>query len=237
MTSSKSNDLNSAHSLGNSREPELGSSKKLGEPPCSLEGSEFSAPLETAIPLEAPRSVYVAAPSYVAAPRPVPPSSPSLATAAPTTPALAAPFPVAPAPSVRRPDEVTISLLDERVIVDRKRQKIGEVVIRKEIETRIVEVPVRREKLIVEQVSPQYKQLTVVELGQATADETSAAEADAPLDVLSVSAEFASIQEAIRFLSAIAADPSAGSQKVQMQLLATHAAQRDACERWLEQFV
>ena len=54
--------------------------------------------------------------------------------------------------------EEKISLLEERLIVDFVRRKVGEIVIRKEVETCLlqVEVPVRREKLIVEQVSPDY---------------------------------------------------------------------------------
>lgn len=61
--------------------------------------------------------------------------------------------------------EEVIRLLEERLVIDRKRRKVGDVVVRKEIETRIVEVPVQREKLIVEQVSPEYKQLAVIDLG------------------------------------------------------------------------
>jgi stress response protein YsnF len=57
--------------------------------------------------------------------------------------------------------EEVISLLSERLKVDYTRHKIGEIVVRKEIETQIlqVQVPIRHEKLIVEQVSPEYKQL------------------------------------------------------------------------------
>ncbi len=59
-------------------------------------------------------------------------------------------------------------LLEERLMVDLTRRKIGEVVIRKEIDTQLVQVqiPVRREKLIVEQVSPEYKLLAEIDLGQ-----------------------------------------------------------------------
>ena len=64
--------------------------------------------------------------------------------------------------------EEKISLLEERLIVDFTRRKICEVVVRKEIETCLlqVEVPVRREKLIVEQVSPDYKRLAEIDMGQ-----------------------------------------------------------------------
>jgi len=64
--------------------------------------------------------------------------------------------------------EELIRLLGERVVVDRNKRKVGEVIVRKVIETRMVQVqvPVRHEKLIVEQVSPERKQLAEIDLGQ-----------------------------------------------------------------------
>jgi Domain of unknown function (DUF2382) len=66
--------------------------------------------------------------------------------------------------------EEVISLLEERLMVDIIRRQIGEIVVRKEIETHVVrvEIPIRREKLIVEQVSPEYKRLAEVDLGQTS---------------------------------------------------------------------
>jgi len=63
-------------------------------------------------------------------------------------------------------EEEIIRLLGERLVVDRGKRKIGEVIVRKEIETRMIQVPVRREKLIVEQVSPERKQLAEINLGR-----------------------------------------------------------------------
>ena len=60
-----------------------------------------------------------------------------------------------------------VRLVEERLVVNRSKHKIGEVIVRKEIETRIIQVPVRYEKLIVEQVSPERKQLVKIDLGQA----------------------------------------------------------------------
>jgi Domain of unknown function (DUF2382) len=64
--------------------------------------------------------------------------------------------------------EEVIPLLEERLMVNLTRRKVGEVVVRKEIETHIlqVQVPIRREKLIIEQVIPDYKRLAEVDLGQ-----------------------------------------------------------------------
>ncbi|WP_373544034.1 YsnF/AvaK domain-containing protein [Chamaesiphon sp.] len=65
--------------------------------------------------------------------------------------------------------EEVFSLLEERLIVSLSKRKIGEIVVRKEVETQIVQVqvPIQREKLIVEQVSPEYKLLAQIDLGQA----------------------------------------------------------------------
>jgi Domain of unknown function (DUF2382) len=64
--------------------------------------------------------------------------------------------------------EEIFSLLEERLMVNFTRRKIGEIVVRKEVETHIlqVQVPVRHEKLIVEQVSPEYQRLAEIDLDQ-----------------------------------------------------------------------
>jgi hypothetical protein len=65
-------------------------------------------------------------------------------------------------------EQRVIPLLEERLMVDLARQKMGEIVVRKEIETHTitVNVPVRNEKIIVEQVSPIYKKIAEVSLGK-----------------------------------------------------------------------
>lgn len=63
-------------------------------------------------------------------------------------------------------DDHTIQLLAERLVIERHQRKVGEVVVRKVIETQIVEIPIRREKLIVERISPEHEQLAEIELGQ-----------------------------------------------------------------------
>jgi Domain of unknown function (DUF2382) len=82
-------------------------------------------------------------------------------------------------------DEV-ISLLEERLMVSFTRQKIGEIVVRREVETRIlqVQVPVRHEKLIVEQVSPEYKQLAEIDLCQGNTQSIVSGEIDSPEDAI-----------------------------------------------------
>lgn len=131
---------------------------------------ETSTALESGAALEAPaiREIYhSAAPveaAYIS-------QSPALASAeSETADRFEPPAKILPPDKIL--DEKIIPLLAERVIVDRHKRKSGEVVIRKVIETEVIEVVVRREKLIVEQVSPEYKELAVIDLGQTSVEET-----------------------------------------------------------------
>lgn len=135
---------------------------------------EESAPLEASAPLEGyqmPPVIRSTTPiSPTPTPAPVPPAPVYTNTAIP---------PLTPVPpTTSRPDAIppsilpeettvsseTIPLLEERVVVDHRKRKVGEVIVRKEIETEIIEVPVQREKLIVEQVGSEHKQLAEIDL-------------------------------------------------------------------------
>lgn len=60
--------------------------------------------------------------------------------------------------------ENNIPLHQEKLTVKRQRRKIGEVIIRKEVETEIVRIPLRREKLIVErEINSQIEQLAEID--------------------------------------------------------------------------
>jgi hypothetical protein len=141
-----------------------------------------------------------------------------------------------PEPLRNQPDEVVIPLLEERVVVNRRRRKVGEVVVRREIETYIVKVPIRREKLIVEQFSPEYQQIAVVELGQAQVTEFDNLEAVEVSDSPTVSGEFSSAKAAIYFLEAIASEPDSDLQKVQVRVVLKDAARQTIYQRWLDDY-
>jgi Domain of unknown function (DUF2382) len=70
--------------------------------------------------------------------------------------------------SKRVVQEQSIQLLEERLNVDYIKRKVGEVIIRKQVETHIIEVPVRREKLIVEQINPEHKKILEIDLANET---------------------------------------------------------------------
>jgi stress response protein YsnF len=126
---------------------------------------ETSTPLESEAALEAP---IVREPNLSTAPTKTTHLLQEISTPASTTNETATQF----EPSAKTLEEVIVPLLAERVIVDRHKRKSGEVVIRKVIETEVIEVVVRREKLIVEQISPEYKELAVIDLGKTSVEET-----------------------------------------------------------------
>ncbi|HEY9635188.1 MAG TPA: DUF2382 domain-containing protein [Coleofasciculaceae cyanobacterium] len=126
-------------------------------------------------------------------------------------------------------EEEIIALLEERLIINRSKWKVGEVVVRKEIENKIVQVPIRREKLIIEQVSPEPKQIAEIDLGKGentgvgltqslSSDRLSSSvpSADTPY---TVSGEFLSPKAASHLLEAIALQKRHGCKRVRVELV------------------
>jgi hypothetical protein len=130
--------------------------------------------------------------------------------------------------------EETIQLLEGRLVVNLHKRKVGEVIVRKEIETRIVEVPVRREKLIVEQVSPEAKQLAVIDLGQTQETEFDALQVSDNMLLPTVEGRFTSADKAIQFLQAVTAQSSPGLQNVQVIIALDDSSHQEKYQSWLE---
>jgi Domain of unknown function (DUF2382) len=129
----------------------------------------------------------------------------------------------------------TISLLEERLVVDRYKSKVGEVIIRKEVETQIIEVPIRREKLIVEQITPEYKQIAVIDLGSHHSSSINQNE-------YLVKAKFDSVELASQFLEAIAhlsnLDLSnAECKSVEVSIEVENALTQEAYQQLLQNFL
>ncbi len=131
-------------------------------------------------------------------------------------------------------EEEIIRLLEEKLIVDRSKRKIGEVIIRKEIETRMIQVPVRREKLIVEQVSPERKQLAEIDLGQEEISGIELTEGEKVNNDLSVSGEFISPKVASLFLNAIALERNHGCKKVRVTVVVEDEEHQQTYKEWFE---
>jgi Domain of unknown function (DUF2382) len=131
-----------------------------------------------------------------------------------------------------------ISLLEERLVVRLDRHKVGEVIIRKEIETQIIEVPIRREKLIVEQIAPEYKQIAIIDLGTNSAslvkiNEEASSKYSEPI----VKGEFESVRLASQFLEAIAQLPDVGSTSIKIEIKAEDSLMQKNYQELLEDFL
>ncbi|BCL34100.1 YsnF/AvaK domain-containing protein [Nostoc sp. MS1] len=130
-------------------------------------------------------------------------------------------------------------LLEERLVVDTIRQKVGEVIVRKVIETEMVQVPVRREKLIVEQVGSEYRQLAEIDLGRGEIPGIELAQNGnhklASLNSgLTVSSSFDSAKIASLLLNAIALERNQGCLQVQVTISVVDEEHRQKYQEWFD---
>lgn len=123
MTLSKPDDFDAGTSSADGQRS-LRSNQSAYPQPGSV---EFSAPLENSVSLEAPRQAYIPVSTQ---PLPRQTDLPLQADIVNEQVSAASPSVVA---------EETIQLLEERLVVNRVKRKVGEVAVRKEIETRIIE--------------------------------------------------------------------------------------------------
>jgi hypothetical protein len=136
-------------------------------------------------------------------------------------------------------EEKVICLLEEQLVVDNNKQKIGEVIVRKVIETKMVQVPVRREKLIVEQITPDHQQLAEIDLtgGEITGvelRESERAEFTSEVSGLTVSGCFISPKIASLLLNAIALERNHGCEQVLVSISVDNEEHQKKYQEWFD---
>jgi stress response protein YsnF len=132
-------------------------------------------------------------------------------------------------------EEEIVRLLEERLVVNRRKWKVGEVVVRKEIETEIVRVPIRREKLIVEQVGSETKILAEIDLAEAGVTEISQAYRDEPVpNHDTVVGEFLSPKAASNLLDAIALQKRHGCTKVRIEVVVENSELQETYQKMFD---
>lgn len=115
-------------------------------------------------------------------------------------------------------EEYTIQLLQEKLKIDRTRRKIGEVVIRKVIETNTIEIPIRQEKLIVEQIGDATVRLAEVNLSREIVTGIDSIETTQTNGRACVEGTFSSLEQAVEILAMIARQTPHGCTDVQVKL-------------------
>ncbi|HCF27360.1 MAG TPA: hypothetical protein DEV81_09205 [Cyanobacteria bacterium UBA11049] len=151
-------------------------------------------------------------------------------------------------------DEDIIRLLEERVVVERSKRKIGEVIVRKEVGTRMVQVPVRYEKLIVEEVGSEPRQLAEIDLSLApvnqdvpdtavTATKTISSDEQSATAItedrntslngeLTVSGKFSSPKIASLLLNAIAMERRHGCKQIRVEIVVEDEERKKTYQEW-----
>ncbi|MGB3267864.1 MAG: DUF2382 domain-containing protein [Microcoleus sp.] len=130
-------------------------------------------------------------------------------------------------------DREVIRLLEERLVINRSKRKVGEVIVRKEIETRMVQVPIQWEKLIVEQVGDDPKVLAEIDLGEGSITGIDLTEIKSDRHEPTVKAEFTSVQKASKILNSIASQPRHGCVKVRIELVLENPELEETYQKWM----
>ncbi len=103
----------------------------------------------------------------------------------------------------------------------------------------MVQVPVRREKLIVEQVSPEHKQLAEIDLGEEEISGIELTEGGIPevaisANGLTVSGLFSSPKIASLLLNAIALEKKTGCKQIQVSIVVDNEEYRQKYQEWFD---
>ena len=133
-------------------------------------------------------------------------------------------------------ENIKISLLEEKLQVARQKTKVGEVIIRKKIETRMVQVPIRREKLIVERIGKNPELLTEVIIGESKLDGYEELNEKGNLNL--TQSNFLSVSKAQELLEAISHLSTAGNAKVRLEIISDDSIEQNKlqniCNRYLQ---
>ncbi|MGB3758569.1 MAG: DUF2382 domain-containing protein [Rivularia sp. (in: cyanobacteria)] len=136
-------------------------------------------------------------------------------------------------------EEDIIRLLGERLVVERSKRKIGEVIIRKEVETRMIQIPVRREKLIIEESGIEPKQLAEIDLGEEEISQNEFQQNQSMVSSdmsggLTVTGEFDSPKIASLILNAIQLEQNHGCKKVRVSILVEDEQKQQKYQEWFQ---
>ena len=132
--------------------------------------------------------------------------------------------------------DVALSLLEEKLVVKRSKRKIGEVVVRKEVETRTVHIPLRREKLIIEKVSATTEPITEIEVQQEEVNGIKFDEFDNNNDIYQAQSNFTSLESLQNMLNEIAARSKNQNIKLRLEIITDNFQTQQSCQKICARF-
>ena len=113
----------------------------------------------------------------------------------------------------------TINLLEERLQVNRSKRKIGEVVIRKQTETRMIQIPIKREKLIVEKIGNNPEKLAEVVIQEEKINGFSYQDLENNNSLHITKSHYITLETAQQLLNAIANISDNSKTKVRLEIV------------------
>ncbi len=134
------------------------------------------------------------------------------------------------------PEVYQIPLLEEKLEVTKQRQKVGEVVVHKQVETRIVKVPIRREKLIVKRIGKNPEKLTEVVIAEGKICGFKYEELNDNNSLHITKSSFLDLPTAQELLEALTHLSSAANAKVRLEIVTNcsehQVEHQDICDRY-----
>ena len=122
------------------------------------------------------------------------------------------------------PENIKLSLLEEKLKVIRHKHKVGEVVVRKQVETRIAKIPLRREKLIIERIGKNPEQLTELIISEEKVDGFNYDELEpASQQVNTAKSKYASLEKARTIIETIEHLSSIDKPKIRLEIITTNS--------------
>ena len=133
-------------------------------------------------------------------------------------------------------EEHQIELLEEKLVVKRLKQKVGEVIVRKKIETRTVHLPIRREKLIIEKAGTTNEHLAEIDLKEGEINGVKFSELSNTNDLYLSQSNFVSLDKAQQLLSEFQKRSNNNNVKLRIEIVADSAESQttyqDICDRY-----
>ena len=132
-----------------------------------------------------------------------------------------------------------IPLFEEKLLVTRHQQKVGEVIVRKQVETLMIQLPIRREKLIVERIGKNSELLTEVVLKEDQVNGFNYEELGNNDSLHITKSQYLELQTARELLEAIAHLTTACNAKVRLEIVTNcleyQVEHQNICDRYQQQ--
>ena len=133
-------------------------------------------------------------------------------------------------------EEHQISLLEEKLLVKRRKHKVGEVIVRKKVETRTIHLPIRREKLVIEKAGITNEQLTEIDLGEGEVNGVKFSELGNTDDLYLSQSNFVSVEAAQQLLEEVKNRSASSNLKIRLEIVSddseVQTVYQDICDRY-----